>query len=330
MRRRDFTIGLLLATATRSVRAQEPAKHRIAIVIPASPITTIGDTGNRYWRAFFEKLRRLGDIEGENLAVERYSGQGRPESYPDLAREVVNRNPDVIVVATRGLAQAVGAATGAIPIVFSADDPILAGLATNLARPGRNITGVTIQAGIEIWGKRLQILKEAVPSASKVAFLARRGEWEGADGQELREASRQLQISLVAIPLQESTPSAYQRAFSEMAQDRPDAIIVSDGGDLFASRQLIVEQVEERRLPAMYPWHDYVDVGGLMAYGADLRETWRRMADDVHEILNGARPGDIPIYQPTKFELVINLKAANALGVTMPPLILARADEVIE
>ena len=132
-------------------------------------------------------------------------------------------------------------------------EPIRLGLATSLARPGGNITGVTVDAGIEIWGKRLQILKEAVPSASKVAFLAMRTSWEGGDGQQLREASRQLEISLIAMLLQESTPSEYQRVFAEIAQDRPDAIIVSARGDLFPYRQLIVELVEKSRLPAMYP-----------------------------------------------------------------------------
>ena len=172
MRRRDFTVGLLLAATVRTVRAQERAKqHRIAIVIPAGPVAVISETGHRFWQAFFEELRRLGDVEGQNLTVERYSGEGRPEGYADLAREVVSRNPDVIVAVTNAVARAVRAATGTIPIVWMGVDPIRAGFATSLARPGGNITGVNVDAGDEIWGKRLQILKEAVPSASKVAFL---------------------------------------------------------------------------------------------------------------------------------------------------------------
>jgi putative tryptophan/tyrosine transport system substrate-binding protein len=171
-RRRDVAIGLLLAGAGRTVRAQEQAKqHRIAIVITAGPPASINVTGNRIWQAFFEELRRLGDIEGQNLTVERYSGDGRPEGYADLFREVVNRNPDLIVAFTAVAQPARGiAVTAPIPIVVSGD-PIGAGLAASLARPGGNITGVSIFAGYEIYGKRLQILKEAVPSASKVAFL---------------------------------------------------------------------------------------------------------------------------------------------------------------
>src|SRR5215472_4229611 len=157
------------------------------------------------------RLRRLGDIEGQNLTVERYSGEGRPERHANLAREVVDRNPDVIVASTDAIAQAARAANGAVPIVWIGGDPIQAGLATSLARPGGNVTGVTVDTGVEIWGKRLQILKEVIPPASKVAFLAMRGQWEGPYGQQLREASERLKISLIGMPLQESTPSEYQR-----------------------------------------------------------------------------------------------------------------------
>jgi putative ABC transport system substrate-binding protein len=139
-----------------------------------------------------------------------------------------------------------------------------------------------------------------------------------------------LGISLTDIVLQESTPSEYQRVFAEIPKDRPDAMIVSGISELFPYRQLIAELAEKSRLPAMYPFRDYVEVGGLMAYGTDLAELWRRLADDVHQVLNGAKPGDIPVYQPTKFEFLLNLKAAKALGLTIPPAVLASADEVIE
>jgi putative ABC transport system substrate-binding protein len=329
-RRRDFTAALLLAAATRSACAQEQAKqHQIAIVIPAGPVALISDTGPRYYQPFFEELRRLGDVEGQNLTVERYSGEGRPEGYADLAREVVGHNPDVIVAQSNPVALAVRAATGTIQIVWMGADPIRAGIAASLARPGGNITGVAVDAGTEIWGKRLQLLKEAVLSASKVAFL--RTTYYGQQlHQVLQEISRRMEISLTAMVVQESTPSEYQRLFAEIARDRPDAIVVSDIGDLFVYRQLIVELVAKARLPAIYGRREYVELGGLMAYEADLGELGRRMADDVHQSRDGAKPGDIPIYQPTRFELVINLKAANALGLTIPPALLALADEVIE
>jgi putative ABC transport system substrate-binding protein len=332
MRRRDFTAALLLASAT-GVRAQQPGRqHRIAIVEAASA-ASIDDPATRYWHAFWEQLRRLGDVEGQNLTVERYSGEGRPEGYADLAREVAGRNPDVIVAVTNPIAQAIRTAHGAIPIVLFGGDVIEAGLATSLAHPGGNITGVDVYAGPEIWGKLLQILKEAVPSASRVAFLALRG-WGGPGSrgqrQVLAEASRRLQISLIPMLLDESTPPAYQRVFAEIASERSDAMIVHARGELLRHVQLIVELAERSRLPAIYPYREYVEGGGLMAYAIDLREFGRRMADGVHEILGGANPGDIPIYLPTRFELVINLKAAKAIGLAIPSTLLGRADEVIE
>ena len=198
----------------------------------------------------------------------------------------------------------------------------------SLARPGGNLTGVHMFAGPEIWGKNLQILKEAVPSVSRAAFLTTRTVVE--DDRQLREASRRLAISLTPMLLEEVTRSRIEQAFADTAQDRPDAIIVSATGELLPYRQLIVELVEKSRLPAMYAWREYVEAGGLMAYAGDVGELSRRMADDVHEILRGARPGYIPIYRPTRYELVINLKAAKALGLALPPTLLALADEVIE
>jgi putative ABC transport system substrate-binding protein len=329
MRRRDFTTGLLLAVATRSVWAQEPAKqHRIAIITPAGPVAAVSDTGLRAWPAFFEELRRLGDVEGQNLSVERYSGQGRPGGYSDLAREVIGRNPDVIVAISNPIARAVRAASATVPIVWIGIEPVQLGLATSLAHPGGSITGVSVQVDAEIWGKRLQILKEAVPSVSKVAFptMFMPSDYVA----QIRETARPLEISLIVMLLQQSAQPEYEHVFAEIARERVDGILLSDNGDLLPFRELIVELVEKSRLPAMYPWREYVEVGGLMAYQSDVAELRRRMADDVHEILNGAKPGDIPIYQPTKFELVINLKAARALGLTLPPALLARADEVIE
>jgi putative ABC transport system substrate-binding protein len=200
MRRREFTVGLL-AAASRRVQAQERVKqHRIAIVFPAGPVANISETSSdalirRLWQPFFEELRRLGDVEGQNLAIERYSGEGRPKGYADLAREVVGSDPDVIVAATNPVALAVRSATSTIPIVWIGVEPIRLGLATSLARPGGNLTGAS-RYDAEFYAKRLQILKEAVPSASKVAFLTPRGTWEGAYGQAFRpayqEASRRL------------------------------------------------------------------------------------------------------------------------------------------
>jgi putative tryptophan/tyrosine transport system substrate-binding protein len=332
MRRRDFAIGLLLAAATQSVWAEEPAKqHRIAIVITAGPVAGIDDPASRPWQAFWEELRHSGDVEGQNLIVERYSGEGRPEGYADLARKVVSRNPDVIVPVGPVMTQAVHAATDTIPIVASGSYTGL-GVVPSLAHPGSNVTGITVDVGreSEIDGKRLQILKDAVPSASTVAVLAMRTRWDGTEGQQFRDAGRQLAITLIPVLVEESSPSEYQRAFVEIARDRQDAIITSGAPELYYYRQLIVELVERSRLPAIYPNRDWAEAGGLMAYGSDLVELWRRLADDLHQVLNGTKPGGIPIYQATKFEFLINLKTAQALGLTIPPALLATADEVIE
>jgi len=334
LKRREF-ISLLGGAAAAwpiTARAQQPAtQQRIAIFHPAIPTTLITETGGgSAWRAFFAELRRLGYIEGENLIIERYSAEGHHERYADLAREIVTSNPDLIVTGTNPVVIVFKAATSTIPVVAFMLDPLKAGLVTSLARPGGNLTGITLDAGIEIWGKRLEMLKEAIPSTARAAFLGMREGWEGSSGQVLRDAGSQLGISLVFMLPQNGTPSEIERVFAAMEQQRPDAVLVSGEGDLYAHRQLIVELAEKNRLPAMCPYRDYVEAGGLMAYTVDLAELLRRMAVNVHQILKGAKPGDIPIYQPTKFELLINLKTARALGLTLPLALLARAAEVIE
>src|SRR5256886_3081416 len=333
MRRREF-ITLLRGAAVAwplTARAQQSATRRIAIFHPAIPTTLITEPGGgSAWRAFFAELRRLGYVEGENLIVERYSAEGHHERYADLAREIVTRNPDLIVTGTNPVVIVFTAATSTIPVVAFMLDPLKAGLVTTLAKPGGNLTGITLDAGIEIWGKRLEILKEAVPSTAKAAFLGMRDGWEGSFGEFLRDAGGQLGISLISMLPQEGTPSEIERVFAEMGQQRPDAVLISGEGDLYANRQLIAELAQKNRLPAICPYRDYVDAGVLMGYTVDLAELLRRMADDVHKILHGAKPGDIPIYQATEFQLLINLKTAKALGLTLPPALLARAADIIE
>jgi putative tryptophan/tyrosine transport system substrate-binding protein len=332
MRRREFAAGLLLAAVPSLARAQQrPTKPRIAIFHPAIPVSLLTETGGgSAWRAFFAELRRLGYVEGENLMISRYSAEGDHERYADLARDIVATTPDLIVTGTNPVVLAFKAKTTTIPIVAFMLDPIKAGLVSDLSRPGGNLTGITLDAGIEIWGKRLEILKEAVPSTTKAAFLGMREGWEGSFGQFLRDAAGRLGISLISNLPQNGTAAEIERIFVEMEQQRADAVLISGEGDLYANRLLIGELTRKHRLPAISPYRDYVDAGGLMAYAVDLAELLRRLADDVHKILNGAKPGDIPVYQPTKFDLLINLKTAKALGLTMPPALLARADEVIE
>jgi putative ABC transport system substrate-binding protein len=253
VRRRDFTLGVLLAAAASTASAQQPVKQRRIAIVEANFVASIDDPSSRLWQAFWQELRRLGDAEGQNLAVERYAGAGRPEGYANLAREVARANPEVIVTVTDAIAAAVHAANDTIPIVLIGGAVVEFGLAASLARPGGKITGVDVYAGDEIWAKLLQILKQAVPSASKVAFLAMTGAL-GSQLQVLQEASRRLQMSLIPMQIAESTPSEYRQVFAEIARERADAIMVHARGELLRSRQLIVELAEKNRLPVMYPY----------------------------------------------------------------------------
>jgi putative tryptophan/tyrosine transport system substrate-binding protein len=332
MRRRELISGLAVAFAARvSVAQQTAERQRIAVVAAALPTFSITEAGGGApWQAFFAELRRLGYVEDSNLIIERFSAEGQPERYPELARYVVGRMPDLIVLGTGALVPAFATATETIPIVSSLPEGWRQGLIGSLSRPGRNLTGVSSEAGIEIWGKRLQILKEAVPSASRVAYLGFAASWEGLEGQALRDASLRLGLSLVAGRLLEATPAAYENGFTALLQNHPDAMIVSGVGGAWAHRHLIVGLAATHRLPAIHPYREWVEIGGLMAYASDIADMWRRIAGYVHQVLIGAKPSDMPIYQATKFDLVINLKTAKALGLTIPQSLLALADEVIE
>jgi putative tryptophan/tyrosine transport system substrate-binding protein len=330
MRRREFTAGLLFAAATLPMRAQQSVS-RIAIFHPAIPAALLSETGGgTAWRAFFAELRRLGYVEGQNLLIERYSAEGHHDRYADMSRDIVARNPDLIVTGTNPVVIAFKAATNTIPIVAFMIDPLKAGLVASLARPGGNVTGITLDPGIEIWGKRLELLKEAVPSTAKAAFLGMREGWEGTFGQAMRDIAARLGISLVSMLPNAGTPSEIERVFAEIAERRPDAVLVTGEGDLYANRQLIAELAQKYRMAMMCPYRDYVDAGGLMAYTVDLAELLRRMARDVQQILTGTKPGDIPIYQPTKFELLINLKTAKMLSLSLPANLLSRVDEMVD
>jgi putative tryptophan/tyrosine transport system substrate-binding protein len=328
MRRWEFTAGLLLAAATLPTRAQQRAIPRIALFHPAIPTTLLTETGGgTAWRAFFQELRRLGYVEGQNLIIERYSAEGHHERYADITRTIVNSKPDLIVTGTNPVVLAFKAVTSTVPLVAFMIDPLKAGLVASLARPGGNLTGITLDPGIEIWGKRLELLKEAIPQTTRAAFLGMREGWEGSFGQAMRDVASRLEISLLPNG---GTTAEIERVFAEMAWQRPDAVLVTGEGDLYANRQLIAELAQRYRMPTMCPYRDYVDAGGLIAYTVDLAELLRRMARDVQQVLNGTMPGDIPIYQPTKFELLINQKTAKVLGLTLPPTLLSRADEMIE
>jgi putative ABC transport system substrate-binding protein len=290
----------------------------------------MGVNGSRHYRLFFEELSRLGYIEGQNLVVERYSGEGRTEHYADLAREVVNTHPDLIFQQSTRLALNFKAATTTIPIVTVTADPIAGGLVSSLARPGGNITGVSVDAGIEVMGKRLALLLEATSKLSNARFLVSQLNWERALGAAVREASGRLGISLKGETMSSFNEQEYQRAFNSMEHERVDGILVSDESEHFTYRRLLVELAAKTRIPAIYAYREHVELGGLMAFSFDLEELGRHGARQVAEILKGANPGELPIYQQTKFELIINLKTAKALGLEMPATLVGRADRVIE
>jgi ABC-type uncharacterized transport system substrate-binding protein len=329
MRRREFITLVGSAVAAWPLTAFGKTQ-RIAIVLPSAPVTVIAESTDAFWQSLFNELRRLGHVEGDNLVIERYSGEGRAQHYLELARDVVSRDPDMIFAIANNLVLDFKAATTAIPIVGLFAVPVEAGIVASLARPGGNITGVSVDVGTEQWDKRFQLLQQVMPQATKFGFLqtrAVREQW----GAVQRERDRRMGITGVGPPLDHPTDEAeYCRVFAALAQERAEAIMVSDEEDNIKNLKLIVELAEKDRLPAIYPYKMFVEAGGLMSYGNDLSPLGHRIAVIIGQILNGAKPADIPILQPTKFELAINLKAAKALGLTVPATLLVAADEVIE
>ena len=276
-------------------------------------------------------LRELGYIEGQNIAVEYRYAEGKVDRFPKLAAELVRLKVDIIVVVGGGRAPlAAKNATKTIPIIMGGAgiDPVKAGLVESLARPGGNVTGLAILTG-ELGGKRLELLKEAVPKLTSVAVL-----YDSATPGSVREvkevpvAARALGLTIQ--PWEVSTADDFNRAFAGIGKQRPVGLYVP-GGRVFSNNQKrIVGFALKNRLPSIYAFREFVDAGGFMSYGADQADTYRRVAHYVDKILKGAKPADLPILQSTTFELVINLKAAKSLGIEVPPMLLARADEVIE
>jgi putative ABC transport system substrate-binding protein len=335
MRRRDFITlvgGSVLALPIAAHAQQATNTYHIALVHPSISIADMKESGgNPYYGALFKELRRLGYIEGVNLVVTRYSGEGREERFPELCQEVVRTKPDVIVASSSRLVLAFKAATETVPVVATMADPVPFGIVTNIARPGANITGVTVEAGPEIWGKRLQVLREAVPTASKVGFLGSRQIWSLPEVDASRQAAQQLGISLLGPPIESPIQGEeYRRVLGAMAQEHVDGVIVGDQPENITYGQLIVDLVRAARLPTIFPYREYFEIGALIAYGPSVLDLWRRLAGYIDQILKGTPPGDLPIYLASKFDLVINLKTAKVIGITIPPSLLVRADEVIE
>ena len=330
MNRRDTLLALLaLGAAPLAAEAQQAAKvPRIGFLETnraASPHTP---------EAFRQGLRDLGYVEGRNLVIEYRDAEGKAERLPALAAELVALQVDVIVTAAGSTSVPLAAkqATRTLPIVFaSAADPVGSGLVTSLARPGGNITGLS-SLNAELVGKRLELLMQAVPGVGQVAVLwlpgalGERTDKEMLTG--LKVAAQGLGVRLQFVEAR--GPADFDRAFSDMTKARAGALSVLPSNVFIREHRRLVDLAAKNHLPAVYSAREYVDAGGLMSYGASLTDTSRRAATYVDKILKGAKPGDLPVEQPTTFELVINLKTAKALGLTIPQSMLGQADEVIQ
>ena len=280
--------------------------------------------------AFRHELTKLGWIEGKNIAFEYRFAEQKNERLSELAAELVRLKVDLIVVAGTEAALAAKSATTTIPIVITnAADPVGAGLITSLARPGGNVTGLSALA-VELNTKRLEILKEAVPKPTRVGVLfAGRNVAAELQKKELRVAALALKLKLEEIETQPD-PKGFESAFQAAKQKDVNAIMTAAGNRFFAERKRIVELAGKHQLPAIFPQKEFVEAGGLMSYGADFDDLFRRAAVHVDKILRGAKPADLPVQQATKFEFVINLKAAKQIGLTIPPRVLERANQVIK
>jgi ABC-type uncharacterized transport system substrate-binding protein len=328
MKRREF-----LALLSTSLLPMAGA-HAWADKIYRIGVLTSGSRSNApTWTTFVQALGDLGYVEGRNLLFESRSAEGQFERLPGIAAELASMNVDVIVVFGPGPIQAEKAATSKIPIVMIAasSDPIGEGLIASFAHPGGNITGLTYAASSERFGKQLQILQEVMGQVSRVGVLWDlqleyfRRAWAPALG----EAARQLGIE-IAGPFLVENENALQRAFAAMAQEGVGAVLISAGSTSYNSRQLVADLARRNRLPTIAAFREFPQAGVLMSYGPDLLDLYRRAAGYVHRILKGDKPSDLPVEQPTKYQLVINLKTAMALQLVVPPSLLIRADEVIE
>jgi putative ABC transport system substrate-binding protein len=319
--------SLLLAPCF-AVEAQQPKK------IPRIGYLSSQDSARESTRseAIRLALSERGYIEGQNIAIEYRYAEGNPDRYPELAAELVRLKVDIIVVAGGSAPiRAAKNATKTIPIVMGGtpNDPVEAGLVDSLARPGGNVIGVT-NLSRELGGKRLELLKEAVPKVARVAVLY--DTVSPASVLEVKEllpvAARALRLTLQ--PWEVRTADDFDKVFAAMGKQRPDGLYVPSGPLMLANQKRIVDLALKSRLPSVYSSRAAVDAGGLMSYGRDPADSYRRVAVYVDKILKGAKPADLPVEQPTKFELVINLKTAKQIGVTIPQKVLARADKVIK
>ncbi len=318
-----FTLSTLLFALSSPVQAQQPGRvPRIGFLIASSPSAMAPRLD-----AFQQGLRELGYVEGKNIIIERRHADGKSDHLPALAAELVRLKVDIIMGQGGQSIRTAQSATKTIPIVMIAvSDPVSLGFVASLARPGGNITGLSTQAP-ELGGKRLELLKEIVPKLSRVAVLGdRNSPGYGPQKREIEVAAPALGLKLQIV---EPGPKDLESAFSTITKERAGALIVLQGPLTGSYRKQIVELAVKSRLLTTYPESEFVEIGGLMSYGTSVADLYRRAAVYVDKILKGAKPADLPVEQPMKFELVINLKAAKQIGLTIPPNVLVRADKVI-
>ena len=333
MDRRAFIVALSggLLAGPLAAEAQLAGKvWRIGLVFTTAPVDQMSGLRpvHPLVRSFLDELRALGYVQRRNLVFEPRSAEGRFERFREILEGLVSLKVDVLVVNGNSMTQVAKEVTRVVPIVMAfVNDPARDGLVATLAHPGGNVTGVASTAGSELEGKRVELLKEALPKIRRVAFLGTKSDWEDPFGRSTQAAARALSVTLIPA---EHTPDEYGYAFARIVHDHPDALLVPNTTSNFARRHLIVEFATKSRLPSMGYVRNFTEDGGLMSYGPDFRDQYRHLAVYVDKILKGAKPADLPVEQPTKFELVINLKTAKALGLTIPPALLQRADQVIE
>ena len=313
--------GSVLLVARSVVHAQVPGRiYRLGVLRPTGP--SLFDAN------IPRALAELGYVEGRNLVLEKRYAEGRSDRLPALARELVSGKVDAIVAVGAESVRAAMAATSSVPIVmFGNFDPLAAGFVKTLGRPGGNVTGVLIAPDGTLAGKKLELLRDAVPRASRIALLVPDDPGVASQVGEIRKAATALGLAIVVVKVFKGD---YGEAFARLAAERPQAIFVASSTFFVRDRVPIIELVARYRLPAIYEWREHVAEGGLMTYAPSLNALQRRVADYVDRIFDGADPGELPVEQPTKFELVINLRTARALGLALPQSLLLRADELIE
>jgi putative ABC transport system substrate-binding protein len=304
------------------VHAQQPKK------VPRVGILFIGSRNQPHLDAFKQGLRERGYIEGKNIVLEYRYAEGNNDRLPQLAAELVRDKVDVMVTTASVSALAARAVTKTIPIVMTSGNPLESGLAASLSKPGGNVTGLTVLS-VDLSGKRVELLRETFPKTRRIAALQSPQDFEaGAGYKETQEAAKAFYLRLHPVEVQSAND--FEHAFVQMEKARETALLVILSPMITLNSRRIVELALKYRLPAMYPTKQFAEEGGLMAYGPLIADLYRRAATYVDKILKGAKPGELPVEQPTKFELVINLQIANQIGVTIPPSVLARADKVIK